>query len=305
MANLKIKFAGIEFQNPVFVSAGTFGYGDEFAEIIDVNRLGGIVTKTLTLKPREGNPAPRVAPTASGMLNSVGLQNIGIEKFLQNKLPELNKIIKVPLIISIMGESVEEFIKLTELSTRVESINAIELNLSCPNVKAGGTSFSIEPRLTKEVVREVKKVSRIPVFVKLTPNVTDIVPIAKAAESAGADAIVAVNTFLGMSIDVETQKSKLGTKTGGLSGPAIKPMALYHVHRICQSVKIPVVGVGGIVSGSDAIEFILVGASAIAVGTGNYIDPQTSKKVLEGIEDYMQKQKINSLSDIRGKLQEI
>ena len=304
MVDLSIEIAGIRFQNPVFVSAGTFGYGDEFSDTFNVNQLGAIVTKTITVKPREGNPSPRIVPTSSGMLNSIGLQNIGIEKFLKEKFPILQSKIQIPLIVSIMGESVNEFVELTNHLNSIDSIKAIELNLSCPNVKAGGTSFSIDAKLTEEVVRAVKRISKFPIFAKLTPNVTDIVPIAKSAESAGADAIVAVNTFIGMAIDIQTRKSKLSTKTGGLSGPAIKPLALYHVYQISKNVKIPIIGIGGIISAGDAIEFITAGAQAICVGTGNLIDPRTSMKVIQELNAFMEKNHCKTINEIHGSFQE-
>ncbi len=298
--DLSFHIAGIPFSNPVLVSAGTFGYGNEFAEVMEVNRLGGVVTKTLTLKPRPGNPAPRVIPVTSGMMNSVGLQNIGIEEFVSHKLPELQSFLKIPLIVSIMGETPEQFAELASRLKGLTGISALELNLSCPNVKAGGVSFGIDPMAAASVVSAVKAVSDYPVFAKLTPNVTDIGMIAKAVENAGADAIVAVNTFNGLSIDIETRQSRLGTWKGGVSGPAIKSLALYQVYQTAKSVKVPVIGMGGILKYSDAVEFLLAGASAVSVGTGNLIEPKTSIKVVKGLESYCSKHNIEKLSQLVG-----
>jgi dihydroorotate dehydrogenase (NAD+) catalytic subunit len=300
MSKLNIEIAGIQFPNPVLVSAGTFGYGDELAEVMDINQLGGIVTKTLTLKPRLGNSAPRVIPTTGGMMNSVGLQNMGIESFIEEKLPQLKKQIQIPLIVSIMGESPEEFKSLAELLNGIEGLSAIELNLSCPNVKAGGSSFGVDPQLAGEAVNAVKKTVKLPVFAKLTPNVTDIGLIAKAVEAAGADAIVAVNTFNALSIDPETRHSRLGNWKGGLSGPAIKPLALYQVYHAVQAVKIPIIGMGGIISPADALEFILAGAMAVSIGTGNFINPRTPLKIIKGISRYLEKHHLADLHTLRG-----
>ena len=303
MPNLSVHIAGIQFPNPVLVSAGTFGFGDEFAGIIDVNLLGGIVTKTITLQPRPGNPAPRVIPVTGGMFNSVGLQNPGVDEFISHKFPQLKTLLNIPLVVSIMGESVEEFVQLIDKLNTCHPISAIELNLSCPNVHAGGSSFGISAKMTAEVVSTAKKASKFPVYAKLTPNVTEIGEIASAAESAGASAIVAVNTFNGMVIDVHTRKSKLGHWKGGISGPGIKPLAVYQVYQIAQAVKIPIIGMGGILHAEDAIEFILAGASAVSVGTGNFIAPDTALKVLWGLESFMQSENITDIANIRGTFQ--
>jgi dihydroorotate dehydrogenase (NAD+) catalytic subunit len=300
MSKLTVDIAGIQLANPVLVSAGTFGYGDELAEVMDINQLGAIVTKTLTLKPRLGNPAPRIIPTTGGMMNSVGLQNMGIESFLQTHLPELRQKITIPLIVSIMGDSPEEFKSLAGMFNGLTGVSALELNLSCPNVKAGGSSFGVDPQLAGEVVQAVKEAVKLPVFAKLTPNVTDIGVIAKAVEAAGADAIVAVNTFNALSIDPETHHSRLGNWKGGLSGPAIKPLALYQVYHTVQAVKIPVIGMGGILTASDALEFILAGASAVSIGTGNFINPRTPLKVIKGINQYLEKHHLSDFQTLRG-----
>lgn len=299
MANLSIEIAGIKMKNPVMVASGTFGFSAEYQEILDINKLGAIVTKSITLKPREGNPPPRVAETASGMLNSIGLQNDGVEAFLKDTLPTLSKF-DTPLIVNIAGETVAENVELAQILTKQPAVKGIEVNISCPNVKKGGMAFGIDPKSTSEIIKAIRKGTSLPLIAKLTPNVTDIVPIAKAAIDAGADALSSINTVLGMAIDIETQKSKLGTPTGGLSGPAIKPIAVRMVWEVAQKVKVPIIGIGGIISAADAIEFFLVGASAIQIGTGNFVDPETPIKVIDGINEYLNLHKINSIKALIG-----
>ena len=273
-----VTIAGIELQNPVMVASGTYGYGKEFANYTDLNKLGALVTKTVTLKAREGNPPPRLAETPSGMLNTIGLQNPGILKFLEEARPFLMKL-NIPVIVNIAGDSVKEFAELAKILDKEKFVKGIEVNVSCPNVKKGGMAFGTDPKITAEVTKAVKKVTSAPVIVKLTPNVTDIAAIAKAAEAAGADAITAINTVLGMAYDVKTGKPKLSMGMGGLSGPAIRPIAVRCVYQIAQAVKIPVIGVGGIMTADDAKEFFLAGAKAIQVGTANFVDTEAAVKI--------------------------
>ncbi|MFB3895176.1 MAG: dihydroorotate dehydrogenase [bacterium] len=282
MHDISINLAGIKMQNPVMVASGTFGYGDEYAELMDINRLGALVTKTITIKPRAGNPPPRIIETPAGMLNSIGLQNVGLQSFISDKLPQLKKI-SPPIIVSISGETVQEFIQLAEVLSAQTGIAGLEMNLSCPNVKAGGLLFSIDTKLTNEVVAAVKRVTTLPILVKLTPNVTDITVIGKSAEDAGADALVAINTLLGMVIDIKTGKPKLGNITGGLSGPAIRPIAVRMVYELAKKVKIPIVGTGGIMNTSDALEFLYAGATAVSIGTGLFVDPLIPIKIIDGL----------------------
>lgn len=281
-----MELAGIKLKNPVMVASGTFGFGQEYSDYSDLNKLGAIITKSVTLKPREGNPPPRIVETAAGMLNSIGLQNEGIEYFLKEQLPFLAKF-DTPTIVNIAGETVEEYAELARILSKETVVKGIEVNISCPNVKKGGMSFGCDPNLVKEVIAAVRKATTQPLIAKLTPNVTDITVTAKAAVEAGADAISAINTLIGMSIDLETGKSRLGTLTGGLSGPAIKPIAVRMVYEISHTVKVPVIGIGGIMSGNDAIEFLLAGAQAVQVGTANFVDTEAPVKIIKGIEDYV------------------
>lgn len=284
MNDISINLAGIKMQNPVMVASGTFGYGDEYVELMDINRLGALVTKTITIKPRAGNPPPRIIETPAGMLNSIGLQNVGLTVFISDKLPQLKKL-AVPIIVSISGESVQEFIQIAETLTAQPGIAGLEMNLSCPNVKAGGLLFSIDAKLTHEVVAAVKRITKLPILVKLTPNVTDITVIGKSAEDAGADALVAINTLLGMVIDIKTGKPKLGNITGGLSGPAIRPIAVRMVYELAKKVKIPIVGTGGIMNTSDTLEFLYAGATAVSIGTGLFVDPQIPLKIIDELSE--------------------
>ncbi|MBU0687684.1 MAG: dihydroorotate dehydrogenase [Candidatus Margulisbacteria bacterium] len=280
---MAINLAGIEMKNPVMVASGTYGYGKEFADYTDLNKLGALVTKTVTLKAREGNPPPRICETPSGMLNTIGLQNPGIEKFLKEAIPFLKKL-KIPVIINIAGETIEEFAELAKILEKEKVVKGIEVNVSCPNVKSGGMAFGCDPDLVSKITKSVKKAVSAPVIVKLTPNVTDITLIAKAAEAAGADAITAINTVLGMSFDLKTGKPKLSRGVGGLSGPAIRPIAVRCVWQIAQAVKIPVIGVGGIMTSDDAKEFFLAGAKAVQVGTANFVDTEAAVKVAAGLK---------------------
>ena len=301
MDRLKVNIGGLEFQNPVSTASGTFGYGTEYADFIDLNRLGGVFVKGTTLEPRQGNAYSRMAETPSGMLNAVGLQNKGVDYFIEHIYPEI-KDYNTHMIVNVSGSTVEDYVQTAEKLADLDKMPAIELNISCPNVKEGGMAFGTSCASAEQVVSAVRKVYHKPMIVKLSPNVTDITEIAKAVEGQGADAVSLVNTFLGMAIDSETRKPLLSTITGGLSGPCIKPIALRMVWQVYNAVKIPVVGMGGISSVEDAIEFMLAGSSAIQIGTYNFIDPQISIKVLDGIIDYLDRHNLNSVHDIIGKL---
>ena len=296
----KINFAGIEMKNPVTVASGTFGYGREFQDFLDLNRLGAIITKGTSLKPRPGNKAPRICETASGMLNSIGLQNPGVEYFAEVDLPFLRKF-DTKIIVNACGSTIEEYVELCKILNTLD-IDGVELNLSCPNVKAGCLAFGTTYEGVKNVTSQVRKVLDKPLIVKLTPNVTDITAPAKGAEDAGADAISAINTLLGMKIDINKRAPILANNTGGLSGPAIKPVAVRCVYQIAQSVNIPVMGLGGIMNGEDAIEFMIAGASTISIGAGNFVDPTVAVKTIDGIENYMKKNKIEDLKEIIGSI---
>ncbi len=296
--NTEVNLAGIKMKNPVTVASGTFGYGREFSNFFDLSKLGGIITKGTSLKPRSGNKPSRVYETPSGMLNSIGLQNPGVEYFAQNDLPFLRKF-DTAIIVNACGSSVEEYVELGKVLNTLD-IDGVELNLSCPNVKAGCMAFGNTYEGVKQVTSEVRKVLDKPLIVKLTPNVTDIASIAKAVEDAGADGVSLINTLLGMKIDIHNRRPILANNTGGLSGPAIRPVAVRMVYQVAQAVKIPVLGMGGIVNGDDAIEFILAGASAISIGAGNFINPYTSVDTVTGIENYMKKYNIEDINDIVG-----
>ena len=296
--NTTINLAGIEMKNPVTVASGTFGYGREFSQFFDLSKLGGIITKGTTLKPKSGNKPPRICETPSGMINSIGLQNPGVEYFAQNDLPFLRKF-DTAVIVNACGSTVEEYVELCKILNTLD-IDGVELNLSCPNVKAGCMAFGNSYEGVREITSQVRKVLDKPLIVKLTPNVTDIASIAKGAEDGGADAVSLINTLLGMSIDIDKRKPILANNTGGLSGPAIKPVAVRMVYQVSRAVNIPILGMGGIVDGKDAIEFILAGATAISIGAGNFIDPYASVNTVKGIEEYMKKYNIENLEDIIG-----
>ena len=302
MADLNVKIHNIEFKNPVTTASGTFGFGVELEDFIDPNLLGGIFVKGLTLKNREGNPYPRMAETASGMLNAVGLQNKGVDYFIENIYPGI-KNYDTHIIANINGSTVEEYIGVAEKLNDLEKIPAIELNISCPNVKQGGMLFGTSCRSAIAVTDAIRKVYKKTLIVKLSPNVTDIAEIAKAVEGAGADAVSLINTLLGMAVNAETRRPLLSTVTGGLSGPSIKPVALRMVWQVYNAVKIPVFGIGGIMNATDAIEFILAGATAVQVGTANFIDPQVCEKIINGIEEYLNHHNIKSIKDLIGALE--
>lgn len=299
MVNLGFSIGDLHFKNPVLTASGTFGYGTEFDDFLDVSKLGGIVLKGSTVEPREGNPYPRMVETPSGMLNSVGLQNKGIDFFEKSIYPRVINY-DTNVVMNINGSYIEDYIALAERINSFEKIRAIELNISCPNVKMGGMAFGTNLGSAREVTREVRSVYSKKLIVKLSPNVTNIADFARVVEEEGADSVSLINTLLGMSVDIENMKPFLSTITGGLSGPAIKPVALRMVWQVANAVKIPVIGMGGIVSASDALEFLLAGAAAIQVGTASFIDPLASIKILEGIEDYLIKKGISDIKDIVG-----
>lgn len=294
MVDLKINIAGLEFKNPVLTASGTFGYGTEFTDFIDIEQLGGIIVKGTTLEHREGNPYPRMAETPSGMLNAVGLQNKGVEYFCKTIYPQIRDY-NTNIIVNVSGSKVEDYVKTAARINELDKIPAIELNISCPNVKEGGMAFGTSCSSAEEVVKAVRKVYKKVLIVKLSPNVTNIADIAKSVEASGADSVSLINTLLGMAIDTKTRRPVLSTITGGLSGPAIKPVALRMVWQVAKAVKVPVIGLGGIMTSNDAIEFFLAGASAVQIGTANFIDPRTSVQVVEGIMNYME---ANNFKDI-------
>ena len=302
MVDLSVKLGKLQMKNPVMTASGTFGYGTEYSDFIDISRIGGIIVKGTTLRVRQGNPYPRMAETPSGMLNAVGLQNKGVDYFINNIYPTLTHF-DTNIFVNVSGSTIEDYIITAEKLNSLEKIPGIELNISCPNVKEGGMAFGTSCLSAAQVVREVRRVYDNELMVKLSPNVTDISDIAMAVEAEGADSVSLINTLLGMAIDAERKKPILSTITGGLSGPAIKPVALRMVWQVAQSVKIPVIGMGGIMNATDAIEFLLAGASAIQVGTANFIDPTVSIKILEGIEAYLERHGCKSVYEIIGALE--
>jgi len=302
MADLKIEIGGLKLKNPVLTASGTFGYGTEFDDFFDVNTLGAFVVKGTTLHPRQGNAYPRMAETPSGMLNAVGLQNGGVKYFVNHIYPRLLRF-NTPILVNVSGSTVEEYIACAEQINELEHIAGIELNISCPNVKEGGMAFGTSCPAAEAVVRSVRKVYHKHMMVKLSPNVTDITEIARAVETNGADSISLINTILAMAIHAESRKPVLSTITGGLSGPAIKPIALRMVWQVFHAVKVPVVGMGGIMNAIDAIEFFLAGASAIQVGTANFIDPLVTQQIIGGIDNYLERHKFKSIKEIIGELQ--
>lgn len=301
MANLSVNIGGLSLKNPVMTASGTFGYGEEFADFVDLFRLGGVIVKGTTLHHREGNPYPRMAETPSGMLNAVGLQNKGVDYFVEHIYPRIQGI-DTNFLVNVSGASVEDYVATAEKISHLDKIPGIELNISCPNVKEGGMAFGTTCKSAAEVVRAVRKAYPKTLIVKLSPNVTDITEIARAVEAEGADAVSLINTLLGMAIDANRRRPVLSTVTGGLSGACVKPIALRMVWQTYHAVKIPIVGLGGIMNATDAIEFILAGASAIEVGTANFIDPQISEKIVYGIDEYLEKNNIRSISELIGGL---
>ncbi|MCB9481682.1 MAG: dihydroorotate dehydrogenase [Desulfobacteraceae bacterium] len=297
--DLNVKIGNLELKNPVMPASGTWGYGLEYITEINPEILGAVIVKGLSLEPSKGNPHPRVVETPSGLLNAVGLENIGIKNFIETRLPVLSKF-NTPVITNIYGKTESDYTELASIIEMEEKISAIEVNISCPNVKKGGLAFGTSPETCFNLVSKIRRKTTKPLIVKLTPNVTDIKPIAKSAEDAGADAVSLINTITGMVIDINTKKPMLANVTGGLSGPAIRPVALRMVYEACSVVKIPVIGIGGIVNHEDALSFIIAGASAVQVGTGNFINPKTCEKIISGITRFMKKNKIAAISDLRG-----
>lgn len=302
MAQLNVNIGALQLKNPVLTASGTFGYGLEFADFIDLNRLGGFIVKGTTLHPREGNDYPRMAETPSGMLNCVGLQNKGVDYFCQHIYPQL-KDVDSQVLVNVSGSSPEDYAECAARIGELEKIPAIELNISCPNVKSGGMAFGVTCEGAASVVRAVRRAYRKTLIVKLSPNVTDIASIAKAVEAEGADSVSLINTLMGMSIDVEKRRSRLSIGTGGLSGPCVKPVALRMVWQVAKAVKIPVVGLGGIMNATDAIEFLMAGATAVEIGTANFIDPTTTVKVIDGINDWLDAHGVADVHDIIGCLE--
>ena len=296
--DLTVDLGKLVLSNPVIAASGTFGYGLEYIEFLDLNDLGGFSTKGLSLKPKSGNPVPRVIETASGMLNAIGLENIGLDAFLSEKLPLL-KMYKTRIIVNFFGETIQQYEEMALALSKEERIDALEMNVSCPNVEEGGLQFSSDPEILREVVDAVRKVTDKFLIVKLSPNVTDITTLAKASEDAGGDALSVCNTFVGMKVNLETGKPYLANRTGGLSGPAIKPLALNMVYETARTVKIPVIGIGGISNSDDAIEFLMAGAKAVQIGTANYVDPKVTVKVVDGIRDWCRQNQISKLADLK------
>lgn len=296
--NTKVNICGVELKNPVMTASGTFGSGREFSEFIDLNKLGAVVVKGVADKPWNGNPAPRIAEVYGGMLNSVGLQNPGVDYFIENDIPFLRRF-DTKIIVNVCGHSIEEYTNVVK-RLQGQDVDLLELNISCPNVSEGGMAFGTDPTMVEKVVNEVKKVADKPLIVKLSPNVTDITEIAKAAVSGGADALSLINTLTGMKIDIYKRQPILFRKIGGMSGPAVKPVAVRMVYQVCKAVDVPVIGMGGISNAEDAIEFIMAGATGVSIGTANFINPRATVETVEGIEEYMRKYNVNNLSEIRG-----
>ncbi len=299
--SLNVNIGGIRMRNPVMTASGTFGYGSEYADFVDLNRLGAVVMKGVTSVPWPGNPMNRIMETPSGMLNAIGLQNVGVDGFISEKLPYLRQF-DVPVIVNVCGKTVEEYLTVVEKLSSADGVAGVELNISCPNLDCGGMSFGVDATLAHQLVTEVKARTHLPLLVKLSPNVTDITVIARAIEDAGADALSAINTLLGMAINAETRKPELANITGGLSGPAIKPVALRLVWEVYKSVSIPIVGMGGIMNATDALEFFIAGASAVAIGTANFVNPKASLEVIEGLHAYLEKMNMKSINELVGSL---
>jgi dihydroorotate dehydrogenase (NAD+) catalytic subunit len=301
--DLSVEIAGLKLKNPVMTASGTFGYGLEYEPFFDISLLGAVVVKGLSLKPKAGNPPPRVVETPAGMLNAIGLQNVGVDRFLTEKLPGLREK-DVPVIVNFFGNTVEEYIQVAERLDGVDGIAALEANISCPNVKAGGIAFGTDASVANGLIGKIRKATSLPLIVKLSPNVTDVKKMARAVEDAGADALSMINTITGMSIDIRTRRSKLANMTGGLSGPAIRPVAVRMVWETAKVAGIPIIGVGGIVTAEDAIEFIMAGASAVQIGTANFISPTAALDVVKGIERFMLDEGVEKFTDLIGAIVE-
>ncbi len=298
---MRVNIGGMEIKNPVMTASGTFGYASEFDELMDLNRLGAIVVKGLSLEPSKGNPPPRIVETPCGMLNAIGLENVGLAAFVKKKLPFLRRL-DTPVFVNVYGKSTEEYAELAARLEDIDGVSGIEVNISCPNVKSGGIAFGAYPESAAEVIRAIRKKITKPLMVKLSPNVTDITEIAKSVEAEGADSISLINTITGMAIDIETRRPKIGNITGGLSGPAIKPVALRMVWQVAQTVNVPVVGIGGIMTAKDALEFLIAGAVAVQIGTANFINPHATTDIIDGIETFLMERNISDISDIIGTL---
>jgi dihydroorotate dehydrogenase (NAD+) catalytic subunit len=294
----EVRIGKFTLRNPVIAASGTFGYGEEYSDIVDVSKIGGVVTKGITLKPREGNPPPRIVETASGMLNAIGLQNVGIHAFVEEKLPFFREH-DLPCIVNIAGEKPEDYGEIAKVLDSAEGVSAIEVNVSCPNV-ANGLHFGVDPKGLSEVVKSVKNETDLTTIIKLSPNVTDIAAMAKAAVKAGADALSLINTLVGMAVDTESGRPKIANVTGGLSGPAIKPVGIHMVHTVAKAVDVPIIGMGGISNAADAVEYIIVGATAVQVGTAIFYDPSVLEEIALGIEGYLERKGIDDINDIIG-----
>jgi dihydroorotate dehydrogenase (NAD+) catalytic subunit len=300
--DLQVRIGGLALRNPVCTASGTFGYASEFASLVDLDRLGAIIVKGISLLPRPGNPPPRIVETASGMLNAIGLENVGVERFISDKLPWLRQL-NTPVIVNILGDSVEDYARLAGRLAEVEGIAALEVNISCPNVKKGGVAFGTVPEMAAAVTGAVRQTTPLPVIVKLSPNVTDITVIARAVADAGADGLSLINTLLGMAIDIRTRRPRLANVVGGLSGPAIKPVALRMVWQVARAVSIPVIGIGGITTCEDALEFLMAGATAIQVGTANFFQPTATEEIIDGLAAFLRDQGLSSIRQVIGSLQ--
>ncbi|PID41439.1 MAG: dihydroorotate dehydrogenase B catalytic subunit [Proteobacteria bacterium] len=301
LPDLQVDIGSLKLRNPVITASGTFGYAREFEKLVNLHRLGAVVVKGISLLPRSGNPPPRIVETSCGMLNAIGLQNVGVTRFIKEKMPYLRQI-NVPVIVNILGDTIEEYREITEQLAPVDGIAALEVNISCPNVKKGGVAFGTDPKMAAAVTRAVKDAASVPVMVKLSPNVSDITEIARAVEAGGADSLSLINTLIGMVIDLEKRRPVLANVIGGLSGPAVKPVALRMVYQVARVVTIPVIGIGGIDSAEDALEFMLAGATAVQVGTANFINPRVAEDIVEGMIDYLDKNRIRSVDELIGAL---
>jgi dihydroorotate dehydrogenase (NAD+) catalytic subunit len=300
MSRLQVEMPGLKMKNPVMPASGCFGFGQEYAEFYDLNKLGAVAVKAATPETRPGNPTPRVAETESGMLNAIGLQNPGVDHIVKNELPWLEKF-HVPILANIAGKTEEDYVEAVKKISRSSNVHAIELNVSCPNVKEGGLQFGSDPGMAAGLTRAVKRVSEVPVYVKLSPNVTNITEMAAAVEAAGADGLSMINTLIGMKIDIRTGKPILANKTGGLSGPAVKPVAVRMIYEVSQKVSIPIIGMGGIYTAEDVIEFFMAGASAVAVGTANFSDPYACPQIIDDLEDLLKEMNVSNISELTGR----
>lgn len=300
--DLSVDIGGLKMRNPVMAASGTFGYGEEYEEHVPIDHLGALITKGISLKPHSGNPPPRLVETTGGMLNAIGLQNIGVKALIKEKIPNLKKF-GIPIIVNVFGSTLREYGEVARILEGIDAVKGLEVNISCPNIKRGGISFGTDPRLVFKVVSKIRKTSSLPIMVKLSPNVTDITTTARSAEEAGADVLSLINTLTGMAVDVDNRIPKLGNITGGLSGPAIKPIALRMVWEVYNKVNIPIVGIGGIFNTYDALEFIIVGASAIQIGTAHFVNPSVAMEVINGLGNYLRDNHIGTIQDLVGSLE--